>query len=90
MGIIMIFLMLSTVTPFLFMKLRKMPLAIVQSALLVGMWIYYFEAVFNVAPATFSPLWVIFYGGLIVSQAAWIMFIIYVVNTQDKYQKSYQ
>ncbi|WP_101842086.1 hypothetical protein [Halobacillus sp. Marseille-P3879] len=91
MDIVMIFLMLSTLTPFLFIKLKKMPLAVVQSVLLVGMWIYYFQAVFSTAPAAFSPLWIIFYGGLFVSQIAWIMFIIYVVNTQDtKFNKSYQ
>ncbi|MCP3027236.1 hypothetical protein [Halobacillus sp. A5] len=91
MDVVMIFLMLSTLTPFLFIKLKKMPLAIVQSVLLVGMWMYYFQAVFNTAPATFSPLWIIFYAGLFVSQIAWIMFIIYVVSTQEaKLKKSYQ
>ncbi|MCP3033470.1 hypothetical protein LF817_19280 [Halobacillus sp. A1] len=91
MDIVMVFLLLSTVTPFLFIKLKKLPLAILQSVLLVGMWMYYFQAVFNVAPPTLSPLWLIFYAGLFVSQIGWIMFIIYVVKTQEeKLQKSYQ
>ncbi|MFG6146987.1 hypothetical protein [Halobacillus sp. B23F22_1] len=91
MDVVMIFLMLSTITPFLFIKLKKMPLAIAQSVLLVGMWMYYFQAVFSTAPAAFSPLWIIFYAGLLLSQIAWIMFIIYVISTQeDKWQKSYQ
>jgi len=90
MDIVMIFLLLSTLTPFLFLKVRRLSLAVIQSLMLVGMWVYYFQAAFSVAPATFSPLWIIFYAGLLLSQVGWIMFIVYVVSSHGKYQKEFQ
>ncbi|MCA1009849.1 hypothetical protein [Halobacillus halophilus] len=90
MDIVMIFLLLSTLTPFLFLKVRRLSLAVIQSLMLVGMWIYYFQAAFSVAPATFSLLWIIFYGGLLLSQVGWIMFIVYIVSSHGKYQKEFQ
>ncbi|UOR10930.1 hypothetical protein [Halobacillus amylolyticus] len=90
MGIVLMFLLIATVAPFVFIHLKKTKLAIVQTILLVGMWLYFFEAMFIVAPAAFSIPWVMFYLSLVVSEIAWIMFVIHVANSHAKYQASYQ
>ncbi|UOQ95357.1 hypothetical protein MUO14_10730 [Halobacillus shinanisalinarum] len=90
MGIVLMFLLIATVAPFVFIHLKKTKLAIAQTILLVGMWLYFFEAMFMVAPTAFSITWVMFYLSLVVAEVAWVMFIIHVANSQAKYQESYQ
>lgn len=91
MGIIVMFMLLATLTPFLFIQSNKKKLAVVQTVMLVGMWLYYFEAQFQVAPAAFSITWSMFYLSLILAEVAWVMFIIRMVkmpltNTKTNYQ----
>ncbi|WP_226577771.1 hypothetical protein [Halobacillus litoralis] len=88
MGVIVMFLLLSTITPFLFLLLKKPAFAIVQSILLVGMWVYYFQVILYTAPAAFTVTWSMFYIGLVGSQIAWILFIIATVEQSPAYQAS--
>lgn len=74
MGITLMFMVLATVAPFLFIRLEKKILAVVQSVMLVGMWVYFFEAVFHTAPHAFSTIWIMFYASMIIAEVAWIMF----------------
>ncbi|MBY7144626.1 hypothetical protein KFZ56_16520 [Virgibacillus sp. NKC19-3] len=76
MGVTLMFMMLATLTPFLFLRLNKKLYAAIQSVLLIGMWFYFFVAMFQTAPAPFSISWIMFYLSLIVAEVAWIMFII--------------
>ncbi|WP_085522552.1 hypothetical protein [Tuberibacillus sp. Marseille-P3662] len=84
MPIVLMFMLATTITPFIFIHLKKTTLAIVQTALLVGMWLYFFEAMFDIAPAPFSFLWFLFYGSLVISEAGWIMLIIDIVKSGEK------
>lgn len=90
MGIILMFMLLASITPFLFLQLKKTVLALVQTILLVGMWLYFFEAVFQTAPAAFSISWLMFYASLFAAEVAWVMFIIRLVKTSGVAQESYQ
>ncbi|WLD93274.1 hypothetical protein [Alkalihalobacillus sp. AL-G] len=90
MSIILMFMLTATVTPFVFMHLKKTVLAILQTVLLVGMWLYFFQAAFGVAPAVLSVLWIMFYAGLTVSFVAWVMMIIHMVETPAEHNRSYQ
>ncbi|WP_257347572.1 hypothetical protein [Pseudalkalibacillus decolorationis] len=90
MSIILMFMLTATVTPFVFMHLKKTGFALVQTVLLVGMWLYFFQAVFSVAPAPLTLLWSTFYVGLVVSFVAWIMMIIHMVESPSEHKKSYQ
>lgn len=89
MGIAVMFLLLATLTPFLFIHLKKKVLAVVQSVLLVGMWLYFLEIMFQTAPAAFSLTWSAFYLSLIIAEVAWVMFIIHMVK-QPLIHKNYQ
>ncbi|WP_430786545.1 hypothetical protein VBD025_14095 [Virgibacillus flavescens] len=76
MGIALMFMLLATITPYLFILLKKKVFAIVQSVSLVGMWIYFLEVMFQSAPAAFSITWSMFYLSLVLAEVAWVMFII--------------
>ncbi|WP_079528871.1 MULTISPECIES: hypothetical protein [Halobacillus] len=84
MGIVLMFLLIATVAPFVFIHLKRTKLAITQTILLVGMWVYFFETMFISAPSAFSITWSMFYLSLIVAEVAWVMFIIHVANTHEK------
>ncbi|MBM7553850.1 hypothetical protein [Thalassobacillus pellis] len=90
MGIIIMFMLLATVTPFIFLYLKRTVLAVVQSILLVGMWVYFFEVAFATAPAAFTVTWTMFYLCLIVAEVAWVMFIISLVKHPAEFNKSFQ
>ncbi|MFD2923961.1 hypothetical protein [Halobacillus naozhouensis] len=90
MDMVLIFLLLATVAPFMFMNLKKVTLAVIQTILLVGMWVYYFQALFVEAPAVLSFPWLMFYLGLILSEVAWVMMIINVVHSTTEYRKNYE
>lgn len=90
MSIVLMFMLIATVTPFVFIHLKKTTFAIVQTILLVGMWLYFFNTVFVTAPAPFSFSWIMFYLSLIVSEVAWVMLIIHMVNSPAKHRRSYQ
>lgn len=90
MDIVLIFLLLATVAPFMFMNLKRMTLAVIQTILLVGMWVYYFQALFVEAPAVLSFPWLTFYLGFILSEVAWVMMIINIVHSTAEYHKNYQ
>ncbi|GGB57113.1 hypothetical protein F3157_13735 [Virgibacillus dakarensis] len=81
MGIIVMFMLLATLTPFLFIHLHRKILAVVQTVMLVGMWLYYIEAQFHTAPIAFSIMWIMFYVSMILAEVAWVMFIIRIVKT---------
>ncbi|HLR63227.1 MAG TPA: hypothetical protein VK097_12415 [Lentibacillus sp.] len=86
MGITLMFMVLGTVTPFIFLYLKKKSLAIVQTVLLIGMWLYFIQVMFIAVPAVFSITWMMFYASLIMSAVGWILFIIDMVNTSEKYR----
>ncbi|ALX48850.1 hypothetical protein [Lentibacillus amyloliquefaciens] len=87
MGITLMFMVLGTATPFIFLYLKNKPLAIVQSILLAGMWLYFIQVMFlGVVPAVFSITWIMFYTSLIMSAVGWVMFIINMVNMSEKYR----
>ncbi|ASN06125.1 hypothetical protein [Virgibacillus necropolis] len=81
MGIIVMFMLLATLTPFLFIQSNKKTLAVLQTVMLVGMWLYYIEAQFQTAPAAFSITWSMFYLSLILAEVGWVMFIIRMVKS---------
>ncbi|SFE90031.1 hypothetical protein [Alteribacillus iranensis] len=89
MGVTLIFMLLATLTPFLFVQMKKQGFAIAHTVLLIGMWIYFFESVFHTAPALFSVTAIMFYLSLIAAEVGWVMFILRLVKPQGKYQKSY-
>lgn len=88
MGVFVTFMLLATVTPYLFLRLRKPAFAIVQSALLVGMWIYFFQVLLFTEPAAFSATWSMFYLSLVGAHVAWVMFIIVSIKDTPSYQES--
>lgn len=90
MGISVMFMLLATLTPFLFIHMKKKILAVVQAVLLVGMWIYFLELMFQTAPAAFSIVWSMFYLSMIIAEVAWVMFIIHMVKLPSVYKKNYQ
>lgn len=90
MGIIVMFMVLATLTPFLFIRLNKKIPAALQAILVIGMWFYYLEAAFNVAPGSFSMLWIMFYGSLLLAEVAWVMFLIQVVKFSMTKAKTYR
>ncbi|MFG6117504.1 hypothetical protein ACGTN9_20320 [Halobacillus sp. MO56] len=90
MGIILMFMLLASVTPFLFLQLKKTIFALVQTILLVGMWLYFIEVVFQTAPAAFSIPWMMFYASLFVAEVGWVMFIIRLIKTSSTVQESFQ
>ncbi|WP_164670217.1 hypothetical protein [Virgibacillus doumboii] len=87
MGITLMFLILASVTPIIFFYLNKKTLAAVQTVLLSGMWLYFFQVMFGTVPAVFSITWVMFYLSLFVSAISWVMFIIDMVNHSEEYKK---
>ncbi|SFB22104.1 hypothetical protein SAMN04488072_11062 [Lentibacillus halodurans] len=89
MGVTLMFMLLATVTPFIFVQLKKKTLALIQSILLAGMWIYFIQVMFIAVPAAFSITWIMLYASLIVAEVAWVMFIIKIVNTSEKFKESY-
>lgn len=90
MGISVMFMLLATLTPFLFIHMKRKVLAVVQAVLLVGMWIYFLELMFQTAPATFSIVWVMFYMSLIIAEVAWVMFIIHMVKSPAPFKNKLQ
>lgn len=90
MSIILMFMLTATATPFVFMHLKKLPLALIQTVLLVGMWLYFFQAAFGAAPASFTILWGMFYAGLTLSFVGWVMMIIHMVDSPAEHNRSYQ
>lgn len=81
MGIIVMFMLLATLTPFLFLHSKRKILAVVQTVMLVGMWLYYIQAQFFTAPEAFSVTWAMFYISLVLAEVAWVMFIIAMVKS---------
>ncbi|MFC2946850.1 hypothetical protein [Virgibacillus sediminis] len=77
MGITVMFMILGTVTPFIFLHVRRILLAVIQSILLVGMWFYFIRVMFIQAPAFFSITWIMFYASLLLSAVGWVLFIIH-------------
>lgn len=88
MGVAVLFLLLATVTPFLFIQMKKPVFAAVQSVLLVGMWVYFFQVLYFTTPAAFSMTWSSYYLSLIVAEVAWVMFIIAMVKANPKLQET--
>lgn len=90
MGISMMFILLATLAPFLFVYLKRKTLAVVQSLLLIGTWIYFIAAMFQTAPAVFSITWSMFYLSLLLAEVAWVMFIIHEVELLEEKRNIYQ
>ncbi|WP_181350836.1 hypothetical protein [Thalassobacillus sp. CUG 92003] len=89
MGMVLLFLILGTASPFLFLEMKKTYWAVGHTILLIGMWMYFFETMFVSAPTAFSILWIMFYASLVVSHVAWVMFTLYTVKEHQAYQKSF-
>ncbi|UJL45855.1 hypothetical protein KFZ58_15950 [Virgibacillus sp. NKC19-16] len=90
MSITIMFMVLATLTPFLFLRLNKKLYALIQSVLLVGMWLYFFAVMFQTPPDPFSISWIMFYLSLIVAEVAWVMFIIYEVKFMSYRKRNLQ
>ncbi|WP_449355127.1 hypothetical protein ACUL41_03040 [Virgibacillus natechei] len=90
MGVTLMLMILATLTPFLFLRLNKKLYAAIQSILLLGMWVYFYAAMFQTAPDPFSITWIMFYLSLIVAEVAWIMFIIYEIKFMSYRKKHLQ
>lgn len=88
MGAIVMFLLLATVAPFLFLITRKTAFAVAQSILLIGMWLYFFQVTMYTDPGAFSITWSMFYLGLIGAHVAWVMFIVATVKTSPTYKEN--
>ncbi|MFC4559409.1 hypothetical protein ACFO3D_14520 [Virgibacillus kekensis] len=82
MGITVMFIILSTVTPFIFLFLKKRFLAVLQSVLLIGMWLYFVQIMFIEVTALFSMTWIMFYASLLLSVVGWVLLIIDLVKRQ--------
>lgn len=87
MGIIVMFMVLATLTPFLCIHLNKKILAVTQTVMLIGMWVYYFEALFHTAPHAFSIMWIMFYASMIIAEVAWVLFIMQIVKANGNTTK---
>ncbi|HET7658483.1 MAG TPA: hypothetical protein VFK37_09340 [Bacillales bacterium] len=81
MDMAIIFMIVASIAPFLYLHMKKYVFAGVQIILLIGMWIYFVQAI-NPAtvPANFSILWFAFYFCLVISEIAYIMFAIYLAK----------
>ncbi|SEQ16193.1 hypothetical protein [Piscibacillus halophilus] len=91
MGVVMMFMILASVAPYLFYQLNKKWLASLQAILVVGMWFYAINiSLVGVTPGVFSITWSSFYLSLILAEVAWVMFIIHVVKTTEKTTLSYE
>ncbi|WP_240377514.1 hypothetical protein [Bacillus piscicola] len=90
MGVTLVFMLLATLTPFLFIQMKKRAFAVVHTVLLIGMWMYFIETMFNAAPPLFSLLTVTFYLSLLAAEIGWVMFVIRLVRPAAGFQKSYQ
>ncbi|MGR9050490.1 hypothetical protein ACQ4XT_17805 [Halobacillus faecis] len=88
MGAIVMFLILATVAPFLFLQAKKMAFAVAQSILLIGMWLYFFQVTMYSDPGVLSITWSMFYLGLIGAHVAWVMFIVATVKSSPGYKES--
>lgn len=80
MTIIVMFILLASVAPLLFIYLKRKVLATVQFALLAGMWVHFIIVTFQTPPGIFSTTWVMFYLSLLLAEVAWVMFFIYEIN----------
>ncbi|ELK46032.1 hypothetical protein QRD89_06925 [Halobacillus sp. ACCC02827] len=90
MGVASMFLLLATVTPILFLMMKKPAFAIVHSVLLMGMWVYYFQVLLYTTPTAFSPTWTMFYLALIGTHIGWVMFFIATVKEGPIYKQALQ
>ncbi|MFD2209719.1 hypothetical protein ACFSMW_08340 [Virgibacillus halophilus] len=88
MGIVVMFMALASLTPFLFVQLNKKIIAAVQTVMLIGMWIYFFQALFHTAPHAFSITWIMFYASLLIAEFAWIMFIGFLIKEYEAAKKT--
>ena len=81
MDMAIIFMIVATIAPFLYIHMRKYILAAVQGILLIGMWIYFAQSLNpNTVPANFSIQWFAFYLCLVISEIAYVMFAVYLAK----------
>ncbi|HEU5141341.1 MAG TPA: hypothetical protein VFT51_15310 [Bacillales bacterium] len=77
MDMAIIFMIIACGAPFLFLRLRRFWLAGIQSLLLIGMWGYFILSINpETVPVAFSILWFAFYGGLVLSEIAYVLFAV--------------
>ncbi|QSS98761.1 MULTISPECIES: hypothetical protein [Pontibacillus] len=88
MGATVMFLLLATIAPFLFLQTKKMAFAVAQSVLLIGMWLYFFQVTMYTDPGLFSITGAMFYLGLIGAHVAWVMFMVATVKSSPGYKES--
>lgn len=84
MGATVMFLLLATIAPFLFLQTKKMAFAVAQSILLIGMWLYFFQVTMYTDPGPFSITGAMFYLGLIGAHIAWVMFMVATVKSSSE------
>lgn len=81
MDMAIIFMIVATIAPFLYIHMKKYTLAVVQGILLIGMWIYFAQSLNpDTVPANFSIQWFAFYLCLVVSEIAYVMFAVYLAK----------
>lgn len=90
MGIIFMFLLLATLTPLLFIDLKKKTFAIIHGVLLAGMWIYFVQTIWYTTPAAFSITWNMFYLSLIVAEIGWVMFSMKLIKSSISFKEDYE
>ncbi|HET7628170.1 MAG TPA: hypothetical protein VFK44_07255 [Bacillales bacterium] len=82
MDMAIIFMLVASAAPFVFIHLKKYVFAAAQVLLLIGMWMYFFAGLNpETLPAPFSVLWFSFYGSLVLSEIGYVMFVIYLGKT---------
>ncbi|HLR02029.1 MAG TPA: hypothetical protein VK111_04725 [Virgibacillus sp.] len=80
MSVSVMFILLASVAPFLFIYLRRKMLAALQFVLLAGMWVHFIMVAFQTPPGIFSATWTMFYLSLLLAEVAWVMFFIYEIK----------
>lgn len=80
MDFVIIFMLMATAAPFLFFYFRKKWLGGLQIIFLVGMWGYFFTTFTAHVAGTFSLFWMAFWASMIVSEIAYIMLVIHIIN----------
>ncbi|RWZ60611.1 hypothetical protein EQV77_04765 [Halobacillus fulvus] len=88
MDVAFVFLLFATITPVMLLQLKKPVFAVVQTILLIGMWLYCFQMVLYTPPAAFSISWTMFYASLIGAHVAWLLFVMAIIKESPGFQES--
>ncbi|SDI18204.1 hypothetical protein [Alteribacillus bidgolensis] len=76
MDILLIFMLFATVSPLFFARRRMWGLAILQGALMLGMWDYFLSHFTSITVLNAPTSIIAFYGSLLLADVALIMLLI--------------